>query len=533
MSVGERLADMMTGLFGPRAVVSTAQLQAGADQLNWPALYRMLRLMYYNNRVYQELRGADREAWMAVGLSDAGDLRGLRNPTHAAVNFYSATVWPDSVEDAFPLDNQAQNAALPLAFAQILEWSNFEYWRPIIPRRQAALGEVFLKVATRPDDPADGDPRRVFLQAIDPDYASGEIYDERGFLEYIRFDAVDVETLGAGRVRRTWHIEVWDKARGAATFWDIESDRRPDDAKLRGTRPTRTLDILAVQGAGADFLPIARLPFSSSGAGRGEAAIIPAFDKIVELDQMASSLHTRLYRHNKPDWALEAVGASTDGLVMPPVEIGDLNTGGEVLIGGEGFYNVPAGYRLSTLIPNVDYASQREAIAEHWEALLETDLSELNYGRLSTGSGELSGRAIRYKLTPAIKKAGEARGNADAGLIRAVQMAATIGSNLGVFRGIEGIPNGQVGSYARGDLAFRFRKRAFIPEAPEDEADLLQSRAAAFAQLIGGGLTMRDALLVAGFPQVDVDRIAPEAAPNGTGGAQGVVVPGAGGIVDQ
>lgn len=531
MTVAERFADMMTGLFGERAIVQAASIEGGADQLNYPALYRMLRLMYYNNRVYQELRGADAHAWAQIGISDAGEMRGLRNPTHAAVNFYSATVWPDSIEDAFPFDNQAENPALLVAFLQILEWSNFEYWRPIIPRRQAALGEVFLKVATRPDDPALGDPRRVFLQVIDPDYASGEVYDERGFIEYIRFDSVDVESLGAGRVRRTWHVEIWDKARGSATFWDIESDRRPDDAKLRATRPRRTLDILTVQGAGADFVPIARIPFSGSGDGRGEAAIIPAFDKIVELDQMASSLHTRLYRHNKPDWALEGVGASADGLVMPPVEIGDLNEAGELKISGEAFYQVPVGYRLSTLIPNVDYASQREAIAEHWEALLETDLSELNYGRLSTGSGELSGRAIRYKLTPAIKKAGEARGNADGGLIRAVQMAATIGSNRGIFRGIEGIPNGNVGSYAAGDLAFRFRSRPFIPEAPEDAADLLQSRAAAFAQLIGGGLTMRDSLLMAGFDEATVDRVAPLETPNGAAG--GAVVPGVQGLVDQ
>src|SRR5690606_5399186 len=98
------------------------------------------------------------------------------------------------------------------------------------------------------------------------------------------------------------------------------------------------------------------------------------------------------------------------------------------------------------------------AILEAQMAELSRDLPELAYYDLR--ESELSGKAIRLLLGDAVDRVAEARGNGEAALVRAHQMALTIGQSAGLFK--------DLGAYDKGDFAHKFRTRPIL-EIPQEE----------------------------------------------------------------
>jgi hypothetical protein len=86
---------------------------------------------------------------------------------------------------------------------------------------------------------------------------------------------------------------------------------------------------------------------------------------------------------------------------------------------------------LKQLVPNINYEAALHVLQDHMIEL-EGDLPELVLYRMSDGR-DLSGRAVRLMLQPAIKRVEEARGNAESALMRADQMALTMGQNAGLW----------------------------------------------------------------------------------------------------
>jgi hypothetical protein len=137
--------------------------------------------------------------------------------------------------------------------------------------------------------------------------------------------------------------------------------------------------------------------------------------------------------------------------------------------------SLPGMAKLESLVPNINYEAALKILQDDMMEL-ERDLPELAYARISEqGGGDLSGRAIRFMLTPAIDRALEARGNAEAALVRANQMALTIGAAAGLFRG--------VGTYDAGDFDHSFAARPVITVSEEEEAAALLARAQAAGEL--------------------------------------------------
>jgi hypothetical protein len=192
----------------------------------------------------------------------------------------------------------------------------------------------------------------------------------------------------------------------------------------------------------------------------------PALDKIDEVNRMATRLHQMLFRHNRVLWALRANMVDATGRPMPAPVI-PKNTDDEVELGGDLMLRLPGNSTLEPIIPAINY-SDALAILQDYMLELEKDMPELAYYRLRE-MGELSGVAVRFLLSDTIDRALEVRGNAEAALVRADEMALTIGDRAGLWQA----PTGSVGTYEAGDFEHTFAKRDIFPLSGQEVAQTM------------------------------------------------------------
>lgn len=423
------------------------------EPARWADQYDYLRAYYLSNGLYDILR----EHFKTIGYTDQ-DVKPLRNPAYRVVEFYAAKLWPGSIDTGIPL---VGNARLIDAINQVWLMSNWGTEKQAVARSFPMYGDLFLKVATRSD--ATGAVNRVYLQSLEPQTVTDFDADERSYLTYIRIDTPQTERNAKGEIKPYTLTEVWDKTE--------QSFRRWKHTKGAGT----ALDELGepverrmMAEYGIDFVPVVWQPFRHIGDKRGMAAITPAIDKIDEVNRQTTRLHQMLFRYNKPLWAASAGGNDATGRPLPPPRLAGAD--GTTLAttsdpNSDDIVRLPGNSTLSPLVPGIDYAGALGVISDQM-ADIRQDLPEMVYSQLQE-RGDLSGVAIRYLLEAAIDRMVEARGNADAALVRANQMALTVGSKAGMFSGI--------GTYEAGSFEHQIGPRPILTLAELERAQIVQT----------------------------------------------------------
>lgn len=479
MTLLSRAVNAATSTFGG-ALTAYDLLPAGRDpDENTPEKprdrYYRLRAFYRSNRLYEDL---------AAHLYHEGiwkeALKELRNPTHAAVEFYAATIWsgmmdqtfelefPDTMrasgEDAVTDDEVSHAQRLEDAIQQVWLWSNWARRRSYFARGLPMLGDQFIKVATRQN--AAGDVVRVFLQLIEPEYVTDFEKDERGHLTYIRIDVPQVRRTIEGKPESYTRTEVWGKATQQMRLW--EHTRGDEEDLDRLGEPKETV-LLAEMGI--DFVPFVHCMFRDVGDERGEALIDACMTKVIEADRSATRLHQMLFRHNKATWVLRANGMDGSGRPIPAPRLNGSDDG-TVTIGDDAFYRLPGMSELQALVPPINYADALAILQDHMKHLRDVDLPELRYYAMAE-SQELSGIAIRYLMAPAVDRVLEVRANAETALIQADMMALTIAQ----FHKLPGFE--KLGKYEAGDFEHSFKPRDVIPTSELEEQEINYRRAQA------------------------------------------------------
>jgi hypothetical protein len=449
------------------------------EELPAAHLYRLLKGYYHSNSLYDELnRGLyDRGVWKPA-------MKPLRNPAFRVVEFYAATLWPGPLDRALPLTVKRDEIREPIA--RVWAWSNWAAQKQVSARQLAMLGDLFIKVVK----PEDGE--RVYFQVIDPEHVSDFDTDERGFLTYIRVDVPQAERRGDS-VKRVTHTEVWTKERYRLWVHDRQDGEEID--RLGRPRVEAPLSQL-----GIDFVPFVHAKFRDIGEARGQAAITPALDKIDEANLQATRLHQMLFRGNKNTWVLRANGVTGDGRPLPPPSIGG-DAGSQagtntVTLGDDEVWRLPGTSELQSLVPNINYDAAL-AVLNAMIDELRRDLPELVYDELSR-MDDASGVAVRLRMTGAIDRVLEARGNAEAALVRANQMALTIGASAGLFD--------RIGRFEDGDFEHGFAERTVVPETKQEAEQVALQRAQRMA-LLAEVLPAEELLRIA-QPDWDEARIA-------------------------
>jgi hypothetical protein len=436
-------------------------------------MYRILRAYYFSNGMFDIIQDILRRQsiWKEA-------LKPLRNPAYRTVEFHAGHMWPGALPGALPIMAAHDEIIKPIQ--QVWQWSNWAANKQVGARHSALYGDMFLKVAQTKDK------RRVFIQTIEPEHVTDFDTDERDFITYVRFDVPMLRRNQDGTTTPYLHTEEWSKATGMFRLWESESaftSFQITDVSELGD-PIRTEEIEAF---GINFVPVVHAKFMDIGEDRGMGAFVPALDKIDEACRQATRLNQMLFRNMGGVWALEANSEDAAGRPMPPPRINDTDgttdDDGTITLGDDKLLKLPGRSKLASLVPNIDYGAALNILKDHMLEL-EQDLPELVMYRISE-SGNLSGRAVRLMLAPAIARLTEARGSAESALIRADQMALTMGANAGLW---------DVGTFENGDFEHAFEERDVLPNDELERAQAQQADGAALASYVSAGLPLEVAV---------------------------------------
>lgn len=477
------LAGAVEAILGvPQA--SSIGSASGAE--NPRELYRVMRELASNTNAYKELTGLLAD----YGLGKTA-MQGLKNPTNAVCGFYAANLWPgtireDDEQSALPIiaaPNVKNPEKLKSAIHRVWRQSNWNDMKDGAAYDDAMLGGQLFRVVS------DVERKRSWFELVQPDYLTDFDVDGRGYLTYVRIDIPMIERDAEGKPERWIYTEIWDKSASRYRQW-----LRKASADVMGVArlgPAQ-VDKDLQQMHGDDFVPFVYWRFDrDNSSDLGTPAVLHALDKIVYGDALVTALHQRITRYNEPDWAIESQAVDRNGLAMPPFNAKDVK---EIELGGGTVLTLPPGSTIRDLVAGLDYASHLAVVQDHFASLRETDLPELTWYSVSE-AGDVSGRSLDYKLTPAKSRLQLARGRGESSLIRTTQMCLTVGQNAGA----EGFSAEDIGTYDNGDFDFWFKDRELVPLAPGEVAEIDTARSQQVKAHVEAGASYGGALRLAGY----------------------------------
>lgn len=383
--------------------------------------------------------------------------------------------------------------------ARLWRDSNFQAAKDQLTRFGAVLGDVALQAY---DDGARG---RVYLRPWHPRTIATLDRDPQGNVKGYEREDVRADPRGTGT--NVLYRETATRVRGRIEYRTFLDDE-PYDWRTYQEGDRRIGDTWTEN---YDFVPLVFIQHRDMGLGWGWSEYHPAWGKLLELDDQASKV---------ADWIRKAVDAPwlIAGVAADQVEV-------RYTLGSDEDTSEDP-YR--TRVPIV-YATDPQAkaypllaplsIAEstNWIlkilAELERDHQEL-LGDLATASGDSSGRALRVARERVEAKVVARRAVYDGPLVRAQQMAISIGA----IKGYEGYEGYDADSFRDGRLDHAIGPRPVFAMTQMDRIEEQQARAnvetvrsATLAGLRTAGVPLLSAMRLAGYPEADVQAVAAEA----------------------
>jgi len=459
-----RLTQPFARMLGTQGIVKTTEYTPRER-------YELLDRYYQSNGMYDDIRQAVKSipAWAAKCVE-------LRNPTTAAVEFYPSKLWPGVLPGCMPLHIDGSNAeALQAAIEQIWKWSNWSAKKQVAARNIAKYGDLFIRVTTSRADPVEqldpesgakkkiqGKAKSVYLELIHPKYVTDFKLDERGIVRALRYDTPQGKDAGGASHTYT---EYWNDV-GVQKWNDHAFDYRTPLDRLGPADEALTWKDLKF-----DFIPWVHAPFrdlweSAAEEQRGLPLIWPVLTKIDAANLTATTLHSLMYRYGRPTIAVSANWVDAKGKPMPaPTVQGEAVNPREFsatstidYVGDEEVWRLPGLSKVEHMVPNINWQAQLDLLLADLNEI-KRDLPELYYYDVAAAGVE-SGRALLYRMAPAIDRVIEVRGNAESALIRAQEMALSVGIAYGVL-------DKSLGSYDKGDFNHSFVEREVVMSDPQ------------------------------------------------------------------
>lgn len=492
-----------------RRDISRRMHAAPGDQRD---IYAVLKAFYFNSNLYEELRSQRLYVTTNTPL-----LKAIRNPIPSAVDFFIAKSWPKPLLLVSKNETTAETSETtdPVLKAIELIWksSNWKFRKRLVAFAQALYGEVYIKVVMSVER------QRVWFEVIEPQYVYDYESDERDFLTWIRLDVPKCdENYETGEKRNYTRTEVWSKDEDRYRVWETDGDAYGRPLNQLGTLITDESG--SISEMGIDFIPFVRIPFRDIGEKRAIGAVQVAVEPVVEADLMATNLHGVLFNDLEATTVITRDGVDSNGRPLPAVttsvavpEVDQFgneirtpgqNADGTVTVGNRSLISLPGGAHLEYTTPPIAYESALAIQKDHDEHL-ERLMPSLGYSKITELTGtDLSGRAIRFRLTPAIDQAEEARDS----LLTGLEQADKMGLSLGQANGIVGFEN--LGDFEAGDFDHWFVPHQVISVGEYEEAQTEQLSSQAFGAWVDGGLPMHEALERSGYTEEEANTLAQE-----------------------
>lgn len=439
--------------------------------------FELLWAYYLNNSLYDEATRIMRQV-----VSNGEPVKPLRNPANRVVEFYAMTIWAGNLPKALPI--VADNDKIIDPIYELWQWSNWSQKKQAAIRQFAATGDMFIKVSQREDG-------RPYLKTIKAQEVSNLELDERDYITKIRIDTPINKSILKRTRTEYWTLDgvtVWEHNRG--------------DAPIEQLGEPLADDTMTMAETGIDFIPVAFGKFRDVGELHGQGAFVHALDKIDEINRTATRLNATAFKNSKVLWAVMANASDANGRPLPAPKMTGSDGTTQLNIADlerDTMVTLPGAQSIESLIPNLPYDKILSVLQDSMEDL-RADLPELLYWDMSdTVSKDASGASIRTRLASALSRASEARGNAERVLVRAQQMALTIGQAAGIWKGL--------GTYEEGALDHTFAERDILALDSDVKAAIEKSTwdAAKVAQSVGVPLDVF--LMRQGWAKQDIDAI--------------------------
>jgi len=251
------------------------------------------------------------------------------------------------------------------------------------------------------------------------------------------------------------------------------------------------------------FVPMVQIQHHSVGMDWGASEGQSKLQLFRELDDAVSLLGDQVRKVINPFWLFTGTTKPTTQPSATPVGAGltpVAQSGREELAA---MYVNNADVKAMPLIGNINIADAIGLIDLHLDQL-ERAYPELQLYKLHEGgSGTLSGTAVRYRQAEAENKVQERRGGYDNALVRAQQMAVSIGG----YRGYDGYEGFGLDSYASGKLDHSIAKRPVFARDIQDDLAVDKARAEVVQILTNAGGNLAQAALLAGYSEEEAMRL--------------------------
>lgn len=391
--------------------------------------------LYYANKAYTEIERYAQTHRFKRGLYR--HTRAIYNPVFRLVELLASKAYNGPLDwelmhtGAIPFDRL--DDAHRSAIRNLWKWSNMGSFKTRYPRNTARFGDSIIKVVDEPFKD------KVRLELLHPGLIADATITPQGTFDraVIGYWRQDDDPLSSP----WWYEEVIDKDR-FATYKNGEPYAEYVDAD--GTPITSWNNEYG-------FVPLVLTRAIELDKDWGAAPFFPTLDKIDQVNDLASITYDQVRKVVNPIFWLE--GVSSLHQVQSAITGDDSSPRDQmpVMLG-------PIGSRPEAMVANLDIAAALDAINSILEEI-EKDHPELALHKQRQGE-RVTAPGTLTAYDDAIQRFQDFRGVTDGGLLRAHQMALTIGG----IRNYAGFSAFGADSYDQGDLDFEVAERPVLAD---------------------------------------------------------------------
>lgn len=360
---------------------------------------------YFSNNVYSF---SDRQSPIHKSAYELyKNIRAIENPVNRLIELYVSKVYGGSINMEtlttgavpFILNDDFTRDALKRCIID----SNWTTQKSLYVRQGALYGDVGLWVVD------DRERQEVRIETLDPRKIKHLEFDSVGkvtnaHIEYYKVDEHDVTAPGAMPSREMCLYTLIATEHKFSTFKNGTPFAYFKDAS--GTPVSEWPNEYG-------FVPLVMVQHRNIGLSRGMNPFQASLRKIDELNDMVSLLDDAIRKHVNVLWYFAGVNNKAD------IDASAVNRDQMPAVYG------PAGSVPNPMVAQIDIGAASTHIGELLLEI-ERDMPELALHRLRE-RGIATAPGVRASYSDAIDRIVEARGNYDAGLTRAFQMALRIG----------------------------------------------------------------------------------------------------------
>jgi hypothetical protein len=422
---------------------------------------------YWINGVYHPNQSADElsHEWQKR-------IKPLRNVVPRAVDFFSLKMLPGDVS-IITDDDQLKEAV-----EQILKWSNFDEKKKLYLTDLALTGELFLRVGIMAD--------KVYFQYIPPEDVTAIDEDWRGYLQNIR---IDYMVPGDNGVLLN-HTEFWNKEYFA--IWEGNLSRGTPVEEL-GTPIIYEM----LSSYGLDFCPVVHIKFKDIGRVdfRGVGCVTQSLPVIEEACREATDLCKNAFR-DRQTWVLSAASIDANNFTLDPIKvikqvsvIDAIPGESQQNVTPDDIWQAPAMSTITSLLAGINWEGLSAIIDQTMEELNQ-EIPALRYWSMKD-QANIAAKTVSLLLDAALSQARESARSFVSGLVRACQIALTMGIYQGLFQA-------SLGNYAAGDFDFDVTAGQAFEPSIDDMATTMKS-------LKDAGIPLEASMHLAGFTDDQID----------------------------